>query len=100
MPFNVVIIGAGISGLATAINLCRDHHVVTVYEASPSLSEAGAGIQLPPNSLRLLDKLEIGTELWESSVEPKSVTLRKYSTGDIIKATSLVPQITQAFGSR
>jgi 2-polyprenyl-6-methoxyphenol hydroxylase-like FAD-dependent oxidoreductase len=32
MPFNVVIVGAGLSGLAAAIALATDGHHVIVYE--------------------------------------------------------------------
>ena len=101
MPCNVVIVGAGISGLATAVfvrHYCKDYSV-SIYEASSSLSEAGAGVQIPPNSFLLLDRIGLGDRLRDAAAEPASVIIRNYREGEIIKETSLVPQMVKAFGS-
>ena len=99
MPFNVIVVGAGISGLASAISLRRHGNVVTVYEAGPALSEAGAGLQIPPNSFRLLDQLGVGDRLRGSSVKPKASIYKMYSTGDVIKVNPLNPQLEEVFGA-
>lgn len=39
-PLNVIIVGAGICGLATAIALARNHSTVTIYEQAHQLAEA------------------------------------------------------------
>ncbi|KAK5655643.1 hypothetical protein OQA88_5574 [Cercophora sp. LCS_1] len=52
MPLNVVIVGAGIAGLSTAISLRRAGHVVSIYEKSALNNEVGAAVTLPPNSSR------------------------------------------------
>jgi len=51
---NVIIAGAGISGLATAISLRRSGHRVTIYERSSLNNEVGAAINVPPNITRFL----------------------------------------------
>ncbi|KAG9246621.1 FAD binding domain-containing protein [Calycina marina] len=51
---DVVIIGAGITGLATAISLRRCGHKVTIYERSSLNNEIGAAINIPPNASRFL----------------------------------------------
>ncbi|CZR58475.1 related to salicylate 1-monooxygenase [Phialocephala subalpina] len=51
---NVIIAGAGISGLATAISLRRSGHRVTIYERSSLKNEVGAAINVPPNITRFL----------------------------------------------
>lgn len=51
---NVIIAGAGISGLAAAISLRRSGHRVTIYERSSLNNEVGAAINVPPNVSRFL----------------------------------------------
>ncbi len=43
-PLKILIIGAGITGLSTAIALSLTGHTVIIYEAAQSLSEVGAGL--------------------------------------------------------
>jgi salicylate hydroxylase len=45
MPFQVVVVGAGIAGLAAAIALRGEGREVTVLESSRLKSEVGAAIQ-------------------------------------------------------
>ncbi|UNI21292.1 Salicylate 1-monooxygenase [Purpureocillium takamizusanense] len=51
---NVLVVGAGISGLCAAISLRRAGHCVHVYERSALNSEIGAAINIPPNASRFL----------------------------------------------
>jgi salicylate hydroxylase len=51
---DVVIAGAGITGLAAAISLRRSGHKVTIYERSSLNNEVGAAINVPPNAGRFL----------------------------------------------
>jgi 2-polyprenyl-6-methoxyphenol hydroxylase-like FAD-dependent oxidoreductase len=63
----VVVVGAGIGGLATSIAL-RDTDVeVTVLERAPDLAkvELGAGITLWANAMLILDRLGLGAEIRE-----------------------------------
>ncbi|KAK0908141.1 hypothetical protein LTR57_016952 [Friedmanniomyces endolithicus] len=48
----VVVVGAGIGGLQTALALAAEGHNVTVLESAKSFEEVGAGIRVPPNSSR------------------------------------------------
>lgn len=52
-PLRVIIAGAGIAGLATAISLTRISGItdldVQLYEQAPELREIGASIALSPN---------------------------------------------------
>lgn len=51
---DIAIIGAGISGLATAICLRRTGHRVTVFERSGFKNEVGAAINMPPHAVKIL----------------------------------------------
>ncbi|KAJ9639233.1 hypothetical protein H2204_003844 [Knufia peltigerae] len=50
---NVLVVGAGIGGLQTALALAKDGHNVTIFETVKQFMEVGAGIRVPPNSSRL-----------------------------------------------
>ncbi|HEX8035117.1 MAG TPA: FAD-dependent oxidoreductase [Ktedonobacterales bacterium] len=55
----ILVIGAGIGGLTTAIALRRQGHEVLVLERAPQLQEVGAGLTLWPNAMRALRQLRI-----------------------------------------
>jgi 2-polyprenyl-6-methoxyphenol hydroxylase-like FAD-dependent oxidoreductase len=57
MKMRIVIIGAGIAGLASAIALTRAGHCVTVYERNPDPYGAGGGMVLWPNASFVMDQL-------------------------------------------
>lgn len=50
---SVIVVGAGIGGLQTALALAADSHKVIVLESVKEFLEVGAGIRVPPNSSRL-----------------------------------------------
>ncbi|MCJ8313372.1 MAG: FAD-dependent monooxygenase [Saccharospirillaceae bacterium] len=54
---NTIILGAGISGLTTAIFLKLNGFSVSVYERSKSINTLGAGVVCWPNAMFVLKKL-------------------------------------------
>lgn len=55
------IVGGGISGVALALDLCRNSDVeVQLFEAAPAFGEVGAGVAFGANSVRALNGLGIG----------------------------------------
>lgn len=57
---DVVVVGAGLGGLAAAVAAHRSGHAVSVLERAGELRETGAGIGLMPNGVRALDALGLG----------------------------------------
>lgn len=67
---DVVIVGAGLGGLAAAIAAHRAGHTVTVFERAPELRENGAGIGLLPNAVVALDRLGVGAAVRDRAAPP------------------------------
>ncbi|OBG11767.1 FAD-binding monooxygenase [Mycolicibacterium celeriflavum] len=65
MPKRIVVIGAGIAGLATAVALQQRGHDVTLIEERTDTS-SGAGISIWPNALAALDDLGLGDPVREA----------------------------------
>ena len=59
MAQQILVIGAGICGLATAVALQRRGHDVTVIEERTDTS-SGAGISIWPSALAALDEIGLG----------------------------------------
>ncbi|WP_197374912.1 FAD-dependent monooxygenase [Mycolicibacterium baixiangningiae] len=59
MSQQILVVGAGIAGLATAVALQQLSHTVTVVEEKADTS-AGAGISIWPNALAALDAFGLG----------------------------------------
>lgn len=75
----VVIVGAGLSGIATAISAALSGHSVDVIEQAKELAEVGAGLQITPNASRLLQYWNLPASLWDAAAEPTKVTVHRYS---------------------
>jgi 2-polyprenyl-6-methoxyphenol hydroxylase-like FAD-dependent oxidoreductase len=56
---NVLVIGAGIGGLSSAIALAKAGHKVTLVEKMDRFEPVGAGIVLAPNAARALESLGV-----------------------------------------
>ena len=72
-PLRVIIIGAGIGGLAAAVALRQRGFEVALYERSQELGEVGAGLQIGPNGVKVLRALGLEDELMRNAFEPFSI---------------------------
>lgn len=76
-----VIAGAGIGGLTMALSLARRGISVTVIEKRTGFGELGAGLQISPNSGRVLDDLDLTLPLKRVSVSSHGLLIRRWSDG-------------------
>ncbi len=65
---HIAIIGAGIGGLTAAITLLRANIKAEIFEQTTRLSEVGAGVQISPNVVHLLERLGLRARLRELAV--------------------------------
>lgn len=77
----VIISGAGIGGLTAA--LCCLHHgaEVTVLERAPEIGGIGAGIQIPPNAMKVFEALGLDQALAEIGFRPQAIEARMGRSG-------------------
>jgi salicylate hydroxylase len=68
-PLNIIIVGAGIGGLAAGLGLRRHGHKIRIFEKSKFGNEVGAAVVLPVNIYSLLKRLGIDPEEHGSNTE-------------------------------
>ena len=69
MAEDVVIVGAGICGLALALNLHSRGIPVRVFERVPDVKELGVGITVLPHAMREFAELGVADKLQRSGIE-------------------------------
>jgi salicylate hydroxylase len=80
----VLIIGAGIGGLAAALALRRAGFAVAVYEQASALGEVGAGIQISPNAVKVLQALGVADALDRVAVRPLALEGHAWDSGALM----------------
>ena len=85
---HVIIIGAGIGGLAAALSLHRHGMRVSVYEQAPELREFGAGLMVTPNAMHALDFLGVGDVIAATSNVSAGLLIKHYRTGEVLEHRS------------
>lgn len=94
----IVIAGAGIGGLCAAIALAKRGFVVAVYEQSLQLGEVGAGLQLSPNAMHVLNALGLAAQVKAKAFCPKSAVMRHFQTGKAYFSVPLGDVAIQKYG--
>lgn len=77
----LLVAGAGIGGLAAALFCARAGRRVMLLEREAVLHEAGAGLQLSPNALRVLDALGLSRALGSVAAFPGHLHVRDAASG-------------------
>lgn len=99
LSLNIIIVGAGIGGLAATHTLAHAGHRITLLESASVLSDIGAGIQVSPNATRLLRRWGLGQALATVGVEPTAIVFRRYDTGSRVGYTRWGTRMVEDHGS-
>src|SRR6266536_1712294 len=93
-----LVVGGGIGGLATALALSRQGMPVCVLEQAHEFGEIGAGIQLAPNALRMLERLGLVDRIAANAFYPRKAVLMSAVTGRRLTALDFGVKFREAYG--
>ncbi|KAK0715782.1 hypothetical protein B0H67DRAFT_488235 [Lasiosphaeris hirsuta] len=94
----IAIIGSGMGGLGTALAFAKKGFKhIDVYETASNLGFVGAGIQLPPNVARVLDRWGCWEEILAEATNVKGTSIRQGST-DVQLAYVSMPDMEEKYG--
>ena len=77
----ILVAGGGIGGLAAALACSRAGARVQLFERAAAFAEVGAGIQLGPNAVRVLDSWGLMAELQRVASFPEFLLVRDAASG-------------------
>ena len=95
---DVLIAGAGLGGLTTALALIQRGHRVRLFEQAAELKEVGAGVQIGPNGSRLLISLGLREAMERVVCVPVGREFRLWSTGQRWRSFDTGEAAVQRFG--
>lgn len=81
---HIVVIGCGLAGLTVSIALAKAGHTVEIVEAAAAISYIGAGIQVSPNSSKILRKLGVDKYIEKYCTEPVDLRMMRWQNGRIL----------------
>jgi salicylate hydroxylase len=95
----VALAGAGIGGLCSALALAKRGFKVSVFEQATKIAEVGAGLQLSPNALHVLNELGVTPLLQQQAFRPQKAVMRHYQHGKPYFSVPLGKSCEQRFGA-
>ena len=93
---SIAVIGAGMGGLAVAATLRKFGFDVRVYEQASRFARIGAGIQMMPNSMKVLRGIGVEERLRRVAFAPYSHLNRVWDTGEV---TNELPMPEALYGA-
>ena len=95
----ILIVGAGIGGLAAALALQRSGQRVAVYESTTELGDVGAGLTVGSNGTIVLQHLGLGPVIEEFGCVPACGAVLDYRDGQTLVTIPHGEQTTRRFGA-
>ena len=99
MEQSLVVVGGGIGGLATALAAARAGAKVRVLEQAQTFAELGAGIQLGPNVVRVLQHWGQETALRQVAAFPERLEVRNAISAQVLGVLSLGDRAVARYGA-
>ncbi|MES2283427.1 MAG: FAD-dependent monooxygenase [Pseudomonadota bacterium] len=96
---HALIAGGGIGGLAAALAISRAGWDVRLFEKAPEFSEVGAGIQLGPNVMKVLNGWGLASALAQVAAFPEKLQVRSALTGELLGELPLGQTIATRYGA-
>jgi len=93
---SIAIVGAGMGGMAAAATLRQAGFEVEVYEQASRFARIGAGIQMMPNSMKVLRGIGVEERLRRTAFAPYSHLNRIGDTGEV---SNELPMPESLFGA-
>ena len=93
-----LVVGGGIGGLAAALALSRQGMAVCVLEQAAEFGEIGAGIQLAPNALRMLERLGIAERVLADAFFPRRAVLLDAVSGERLTGLDFGVKFRETYG--
>ena len=95
----ILIVGAGIGGLTLAHALLKRGLSVRVFESAAALENVGAGIQIPPNAMKVLRALGLESAVTARAFRPEAIEARMGQTGRGVFNIPLAEYATERWGA-
>ena len=98
MTDRILIAGAGIGGLSTALALAAKGIRSHIIDRAPAILEIGAGLQIGPNAFRAFAQFGVAVAMDEISFAPKAISLLDSVTGVELSRQTLGAPFEARFG--
>jgi len=95
----VLVAGAGIGGLATALALAQQGLAVKVLEQAARIGEIGAGVQLGPNAFTAFDSLCVGEQARSLAVYTDELVMHDAIDETLVGRIPVQQAFRQRFGN-
>ncbi|MFB9760596.1 FAD-dependent monooxygenase [Ectobacillus funiculus] len=94
----VLVIGGGIGGVAAALASAEAGHKTKILEQAPQFGEIGAGIQMGPNAMAVLERFGVAGEIAKVAVFPKRLVLKDVYTAKELAVLDLGDEFKEKYG--
>ena len=96
---DILLVGGGLGGLATALALGQAGVATQLFEQSPAFTEVGAGIGLGPNAMRRLQGWGVWEALQAKGFVPSQLEVMDAKTGQQLGCLPMAKAFEQRYGA-